>query len=393
MGKYNFDEIIDRSDSNSQKYDAGRVYNPYLPDEYIPMWVADMDFAVPQPILDAMKARIDKRILGYANYTSTLSDGYFDAISSWLKRRHSVEAKRENIAFFASIINASREAIAQMSSDGDGVMYFVPGYPWITETVKEFNRKIVQLPLKHDDTGYYTIDFDAFEQEAKKIENTLLIFINPHNPSGRVWTEEELRKLTDICFDNNVRIFVDEVHGDLTRSSVKTISQAALYPNDPRIVTANAISKSFNCAWNNHSYVLTYDAKLKAAFDDSRYSGSMNALSVEAIIAAYNECEEWLDELREYIDGNIEYLDQYLRENLPRVKFCKPEATYLCWIDLSAYGMTEEELFRTISAAGLYLEYASDFIANADGFARMNLACPRSTVEKACEILKKALEG
>ena len=393
MGKYNFDEIIDRHGTDSTKWDAGPIYNPYLPEKYIPMWVADMDFAVPQPILDAMKARLDRRILGYANFTSTMRQEYFDAIIGWLKRRHDIVAERKDIAFFASILNVARECIAQMSNDGDGVMYFIPGYPWITEPIKEFNRKPVELPLQHDENGYYTIDFEAFEEEAKKLTNTLLIFVNPHNPSGRVWTKEELTRLVDICFANNVRILVDEIHSDLTRMNQRTVSLTALYPGDPRIVTTSSSSKTFNCAGNCHSYVVTYDPKLKAVFDDSRYSGAINPLSVVAIIAAYNECEDWLDELREYLDGNIDYLADFIKANLPKAKFCKPEATYLCWIDLSGYGLSEEELFRKISQAGLYLEYASEFIGNGEGFVRMNVATPRSVVMEACEMLKKALEG
>ncbi len=389
--KYNFDEIIDRTHTNSTKYDAGALYNKYLPEEYIPMWVADMDFACPQAMLDAMKARIDRRILGYGNYTSTLPQEYFDAIINWLKRRHNIDAKRENIAFATSLMNAVREAVGVMSHDGEGVMVHTPQYPWIYYPIYEYQRNVTELPLIETD-GYYTIDFDAFEKEASKVENTLLIFCSPHNPSGRVWTEAELKRLAGICFENDVKIFVDEIHSDIVRKSADMISLTALYPGDPRIVTATSTSKTFNAAGNCHSYVITYDKKLKQLFDDCKYCPSPNPLSVAALIAAYNECEDWLDEVNLYIDDNIDYLEKYLRENLPKVKFRKPEGTYLCWMDMRAYGLSEDDLNKKISQAGLYLEYGSEFVGNGDGFARMNVACPRSTLKKACEILKRALE-
>lgn len=390
---YNFDEIIDRSNTDSTKHDASRIYNPYLPEDYISMTVADMDFPCAQPILDAMHARLDRRILGYANYPDTMSQTYYDAICGWLKRRHNIEATREHISFSASVIGTCREAINSMSKDGDGVMIHVPCYPYIHNPISEFDRKTVRLPLKWDEDHRFYMDFDELEREASKEENTLLILCSPHNPSGRVWTEEELRTVAEICFRNNVKIFVDEIHNDLIRKDVKMISLTALYPGDPRIVTAMSIAKSFNCAGNQHSYSIVYDKELKAKFDDSRYGGSPNPLSTTAMIAAYNEGEEWLDQVNAYLDDNLDFLENYLRENMPRVGFRKPEGTYLAWLDLRNYGLTDEELYVTISKAGLSLEYASDFIDNASGFARINTACPRSVLAKACGMLKKALEG
>ena len=391
MPKYNFDEIVDRKGTESLKYDAGRSYNPYLPEEHIPMWVADMDFACAQPMLDAMHERLNRRILGYGNYSDTMSDEYYEAVESWVKRRHGIDAKKENIAFSTSVIDSAREAVACMSQDGDRVMINTPCYQYLHNPITEFEREVVKLPLNNN-VGYYTIDFDKMEEEASNEKTTLFMLCSPHNPSGRVWSEEELRKIADICFKNNVRIFVDEIHNDLTRKSSNMISLSALYPGDPRIVTAMSTSKSFNVAGNNHSYVITYDPEIKSAFDNSRYCGSPNPLSVAAIIAAYNKCEDWIDELRDYLDGNMKYLDEFIKNNLPKAKFRIPEGTYLAWIDLSEYGLSEDELNKKISLEGLYLEFASEFVHNSEGFARMNMACPRSVVERACEMLKNALE-
>lgn len=392
MGKYNFDEIVDRHHTNSMKYDAGRVYNPDLPEEHIPMWVADMDFAVAQPILDAMHARLDKRILGYSNYPSTLGDDYYDAVCGWLRRRHGIEAKRENIAFAEAVVSGAFALVETLTDPGDSVMILTPSYQYVYDPIWKLGRNPVKIPLINTD-GYYTIDFELFEEVAKRPDVKMFTLVNPHNPSGRVFTEEELRKMAEICFANGVRIFIDEIHNDLVRQNVKMISMHSLFPGDPRIVTAMSISKSFNCAANHHSYYVTYDRDIWNGMNDSDYVGTTNPLGVEAIIAAYNYCEDWIEEVNAYIDGNMHYLAEYLRENLPRAKFRIPEGTYLAWVDMRGYGMTEQELSVKLSRAGLYLEYASEFVADHAAFVRMNMACPRSTVEKACRILKETLEG
>lgn len=392
MPKYNFDEIIDRTGTDSMKYDAGCVYNPHLPPQHIPMWVADMDFACPQPMLDAMHARLDRRILGYANYTSTLGDAYFNAVCSWLKRRHGIDAARDNISFAEGVINAAYALIDCMTKPGEGVLLFTPSYQYIYEPIGSLGREAVKLPLINTD-GYYTIDFEAFERAAARPDVTLLLFCSPHNPSGRVWTERELRRLAEICFKHNVRIASDEIHCDLTRKTSNMISITSLYPQDKRIVTMMSTSKTFNCAGNHHSYIVVYDEQIKQTLDDNLYCGTMNPLSVEAVIAAYNLCEDWLDQLRDYIDANFAYLDQFIKTHLPRAKFRIAEGTYLAWIDLGGYGFDTKQLDQMISQAGLYLEYGGEFVENDDGFARMNMACPRSTVEKACDILKNVLES
>ncbi len=396
MANYNFDEIIDRTGTDSMKYDAGRVYNPDLPEKHIPMWVADMDFACPQPMLDAMHERLNRRILGYANYTSTLGDNYFEAVCGWLKRRHNIDAKKENISFAEGVINAAYALVDCMTKPGESVMVFTPSYQYIYDPIWKLGRNAIKMPLINTD-GYYSIDFDAFEKAAARPDVTMLMFCSPHNPSGRVWTEEELRRIGDICLANGVRIASDEIHCDLTRKASHMVSITSLYPQDPRIVTMMSTSKTFNCAGNHHSYIIVYDQEIKEILDDNNYCGTMNPLSVEAVIAAYTKCEDWLDELRDYIDANFAYLDEFIKENLPRAKFRIAEGTYLAWIDLSGYVSDYEggmkELETRISKAGLYLEYAGEFVENDDGFARMNMACPRSTVQKACEILKSVLEG
>lgn len=390
MGKYNFDEIVERRHTNSLKYDE--CQNPYLPEHFIPMWVADMDFACPQPILDAMKARIDKRILAYACYN--LPKEYTDAVCGWLKRRHNIDCGPENISISSAVVDIYREVLASVTKDGDGIMVFTPSYTYLWAPIAEYDRKGVQLPLINTD-GYYTIDWDLLEAECAKPKNTLLVLCSPHNPSGRVWKEDELRKLVDICFRNNVKIFVDEIHHDLIRRNEKMLSLHALFPHEPRIITATSGAKTFNIAGLCHAFVITFDPVFKQNHDYSRYCGSPNPLSMVALQAAYGgECDEWVDELCEYLDGNFAYLEKFLKENMPRVKFRPAEGTYLAWLDFRAYGLSDEELDKRVASAGLYLEFGdNNFVANAKQFGRVNLGCPRSVVVGACEMLKKALEG
>ena len=389
MGKYNFDEIVERRHTNSLKYDE--CMNPYLPEKFIPMWVADMDFACPQPILDALKERIDKRVLAYACYN--LPKEYTDAVCGWLKRRHNIDAGPENISISSAVVDIYREVLASQTKDGDGIMVFTPSYTYLWNPIFEYNRKAVQLPLINTD-GYYTINWEELEEQCAKPENTLLVLCSPHNPSGRVWTEEELRRLVDICFRNNVKIFVDEIHHDLIRRNQKMLSLHALCPHEPRIITATSGAKTFNIAGLCHAYVITFDPAFKEAHDNSRYCGSPNPLSMVALQAAYGgECDQWVDELCEYLDGNFAYLENFLKENMPRVKFRPAEGTYLAWLDFRAYGLSDEELDKRVASAGLYLEFGdANFVANAKQFGRVNLGCPRSTVVEACNMLKKALE-
>ena len=393
MGKYNFDEIVNRWHTDCLKYDD--MSNPYLPKdrEIVPMWVADMDFACPQPILDALKARIDQRVLAYASYT--LPTEYTDAVCGWLKRRHNITAARDNISISSAVVDIYREYLASQTKNGDGIMVFTPSYTYLWTPIAEYDRKAVSLHLLNDGNGYYTINWDEFEKEASKPENTVLVLCSPHNPTGRVWTEEELKKIVDICFRNNVKIFTDEIHHDLIRNDRHMISLAALFPNEPRITTVTSAAKTFNIAGLQHAYCITYDPAFKEANDNSRYCGSPNVLAMTAVTAALNgSCDEWVDELTQYLDRNFVYLENYVKENLPRVKMYRSEGTYLAWLDFRAYGLTDEELDRKVSATGLYLEFGNaNFVDNATGFGRVNLGCPMSTVKKACALLKEAFES
>lgn len=389
--EFDFDEIIDRDGTNSVKYSTGLLSNPYLPEEFIPMWIADMDFACPQPILDAMKARLDRRILGYSQ---VMDPAYYLAVLDWMKRRHGIDTSFDSIVSSSGVIAAMEVAVERLTKPGDRILFNTPAYHPFDDSVKKFGRTPVYSPLINTD-GFYTVDFDELEKEAKDPSTTLFFLCSPHNPTGRVWTEAELRRMADICFANDVFIFCDEIHADLIRKDVRHISLASLYPQEKRMMTATAPSKTFNLAGNQLANILIPDPEIANEWRMGRYCGMPNPLSIDACRAAYSDpaCERWLEELRDYLDGNFAYVGECLKKYLPQASFRIPEGTYLCWIDLRGCGKSDEQLKETISKAGLFIEYADEFVADGTGFVRMNIACPRSLLRRAMRILCTALGG
>lgn len=386
--RFDFDEIIERMGTNSSKFDAACKFNPYLPADCLPMWVADMDFACPQPVLDAMKRRIDKRILGYA----TLCDpAYFKAVCGWMQRRHGWRVMPEQIAFSAGIVTALHKAVEMFTKPGDNVMVHTPAYRPFNKAILKGGCHPVYLPLQNRKEEY-SIDFVGFEQAARNPDNTLYFLCNPHNPTGRVWTKEELQKIGEICFNNNVFVVSDEIHADLLRVGEKHIPMATLFPGEKRLMTCTAPSKTFNLAGNHLANLIFEDTALAKEWEDAEYCGSPNPLSIDACIAAYNECEDWLDALLVYLDENMQYLHDFIAKNLPAAVFKIPQGTYLAWVDLSAYGLSDQELREKVSAKGLYIQFGDEFVYSGNMHARINLACPRATLEKGAELLRSALE-
>ncbi len=386
---YDFDEIIERANTNSVKYDTATIVNSYLADDNIPMWIADMDFAVPEVIRDAMKARLDKKILGYS---MPLDPAYYMAVMDFMKRRHGHDTTFDNIIFSSGVITAMEVAVQKFTKEGEGVIINTPAYHPFDDSAKKFNRKAVYSPLINTD-GYYTFDYEDFERKAADKNNTMFFLCNPQNPTGRVWREEELRKIAEICFKYDVFIFCDEIHCDITRIGQKHIPLATLYPDCKRLLTATAPSKTFNLAGNQLSNIIIPDTEIAQEWRMQMYCGMPNPLSIDACIAAYNDCDDWIDAMRAYLDDNFLYVDKYLKKHLPAAKFRIPEGTYLCWIDLRTLNLGDLDMKKKISAAGLAIEYADDFVANGEGFVRMNIACPRSTLSRALKMLCEALGG
>lgn len=381
---FNFDEHIERNNTNSLKYGVGRMLHPNLPEEHIPMWVADMDFACPQPVLDAMKGRLDKRILGYS---MLLDEEYYMAVMGWMKRRYDWDVPNpDSIVFSSGIVTALDVAAAKLTKPGEGILFHTPSYAPFYNAILKSGRTPVALPLIEED-GWYTMDFDAFEAEAKKPENTLYFLCNPFNPVGRVWTEDELRRIGEICFANNVFVVSDEIHADFRRAGQKHIPLAKLFPEEKRMMTCTAPSKSFNLAGNQLSNLIIPDEMMALEWKFMHYCGMPNPLSIEACKAAYTQCDDWMDALNVYIEESQNHLVQRLQKELPALKMRVPEGTYFGWIDVRGLGISEDALAHTLYEAGLFIEMGSEFVSNGDGFVRMNLACPRATIDRAVDIL------
>ncbi|HWP80198.1 MAG TPA: PatB family C-S lyase [Candidatus Acidoferrum sp.] len=381
-GGWNFDEVVERENTNSVKYDAAPIINPELPDKYIPMWIADMDFACPQPILDAMKRRLDKRILGYS---MPLDPEYYAAVIGWMKRRNGWDVDFSSIVFSSGVIAALNVAVGKLTGEGEGVLLNTPAYHPFDDAIQKYGRTPVYSPLVNID-GHYEFDFADFEKKAKDPKNTLFFLCSPHNPTGRVWTESELRRIAGICFENGVFIVSDEIHSDILRSGQRHIPLASLFPGERTLITCTAPSKTFNLAGNQLSNIIIADPEIAAEWRGNHYCGLPNPLSIDACIAAYNECEDWLEALLVYLDDNFKFMSAYLEEHLPAARFRISQGTYLAWVDLSGCGKTVE-MKKELSAAGLFIEYGDEFVSNAEGFVRMNIACPRATLAQALEIL------
>lgn len=384
---YNFDEIIERHNTASIKYDLREAI--FGKEDVLPMWVADMDFRTPDFVMEAIRERTAHEILGY----SVRTDDYFEALIQWLKRRHNWQIQKEWIAFSPGIVPAVNMAVLAFTQENDKIIVQPPVYFPFFGAVKDHNRELVYNPLIMRD-GRYHMDYDNLEKLCHDGAR-MLILCNPHNPAGNAWTPEELRQMADICLKYNVLMVSDEIHSDLVNRGFKHTVLASLSPEiSAQTVTMVAPSKTFNLAGLSTASVVIEDPELYAKFSktlDSLHIGMGNVFGNVAAQAAYTHGDEWLDQLIDYIDGNIQYVIDFVATHLPQLRVIRPEATYMIWIDFSKLGLSDEELNRfVINKAELGLNQGIQFGPGGEGFMRMNLACPRSTVEKGMALLLKA---
>lgn len=385
---YNFDEIIDRHQTASVKYDLRKVI--FGKEEVFPMWVADMDFRTPDFVMEAIRKRAEHEILGY----SIRTDDYFDALIGWLKRRHNWEIEKEWVAFSPGVVPAVNVAVLALTRQRDKIIVQPPVYFPFFGAVKDHKRRLVYNPLLMKD-GRYQMDFGNLELLCRE-GASMLILCNPHNPAGNAWTPDELIRMADICLKYNVLIVSDEIHSDLVNRGFKHTVLASLSPEiAAQTVTMVAPSKTFNLAGLSTASVIIQNPDLLKKFNkviESLHIGMGNVFGNVAAQAAYAKGDEWLDQLLDYVDGNIHYLMQFAEIHLPGLKVIRPEATYMAWIDFSYLCMDDEALNRfVIFNAGLGLNQGIQFGSGGEGFMRMNLACPRSVIQKGLEQLKMAM--
>ena len=388
---YNFDEVIDRSQSDSVKWGINQTY--FGKEDVLPMWVADMDFRSPEPVVRALVERAEHGIFGYAHRTK--SNG--DAVVEWLKKRHGWETKPEWQLLTPGVVPAINLALLAFTQPGDKVIIQPPVYHPFYHVLEHNGRQVVENNLI-EENGYYRMDFDLLAKQLAEPRVRLLILCSPHNPVGRVWTREELTRLGELCLAHNVLVISDEIHSDLVFSWAKFVPLAALSPEIAQnTVTFFAPSKTFNLAGNHTAVALIPN---KALF--TRYSqvienigvGGGTIFGMLGLETAYRFGEEWLDQLLVYLAGNMNFLVEYIDQWIPEIKVWRPEGTYLVWLDCRALGMTPAELRKFfIEQAGLGLNDGYVFGPLGAGFMRLNAGCPRATLAKGLEQLKKAVEN
>ncbi len=394
--KYNFDEVIDRKGTSSLKWDLGDFLidiglTEQFNEDSLPLFTADMDIAAPPCVVEAMHKVADRRIYGYSYPKSD----YYEAIIGWFKRRHDWTIKEEEITFCPGTVYALGLAIRAYTNPGDGVIIQRPVYTPFTSTIEENKRVVANSQMLVNDEGYYVADLKGFEEEAKKPENKLFILCNPHNPSGRIFSNEDLKAMAKICKENNVIIVADEIHGDLIRKDAVFTPIAKIAEDTDHIVTCTAINKTFNVAGLHATNIVITNPELREKFRKELGMVLPTPFTIEAVKAAYNEGEEWLEELKEYFDGTIDWVMDYCKENLPKMKCVRPEGTYIFWMDFSGYGLSRDEIRKKIYIdANVILEEGTMFDPDhGQGFERICLSSPRSMVQEAFRRIAKEFKG
>lgn len=383
---YDFDKIIDRTGTECVKYDLRE--NVFGKADVIPMWVADMDFPTADFIREAIIERAKGDVYGY----TFREDAYFESIVNWIQRHHQWETKKEWMSFTPGIVNAFNLAVMGLTKEGDEIIIQPPVYHPFFYAVNNHNRKLVENSLIDTEDGY-VMDFDLLEQQAKTAK--MLILSNPHNPVGRAWKKEELMRLGEICMKNNVLVFSDEIHCDLVMPGFKHVPFASLSEEFAQnSITAHAASKTFNLAGLATSTVIIPNDDLRnkyVNFVHSTEADMGNIFGKIATMTAMEKGDEWHAQLINYIKGNIDFAYDFIKREMPKIRIHKAEATYMIWLNFKDYGITDAELnHKMIHEAGLGLNAGNIFGKEGEFCMRVNLACPRSIVEKALNQMKSA---
>ncbi|CQR23641.1 L-cysteine desulfhydrase [Streptococcus varani] len=391
MGKYNFDQEVSRYGTSCIKYDYGMERMGRT--DLLPMWVADMDFKLPDEILEEFHKRIDHGIFGYTDPDQE----YWDALNHWASSRNGYTINPEHVTLGAGIVYGLATAVTAYTEPGDAVLIQQPVYYPFRNVIECNGREFINSQL-HYENGRYTIDFADFEQKIIDHQVKVFILCNPHNPIGRVWTREELIRLADICLKHGVIMLDDEIHSDLIYPGNTFTSMMNLDEKyHDNLVLFLSPSKTFNVAGFQPANIIIPNAELRAKYrvsnDASAYSNGA-LMGQVAVKACYTKGAQWVDELLVYLQGNMEYVRDFVKENFPKATFVEPEGTYLIWIDFSGYGFTDEELEHImVEEAKLWLDSGKIFGPETAQFERFNIACPRSTVVRAMEQLKTAIDS
>ena len=384
--KYNFDEIIPRRGTNSYKWDsAGDA-------DVLPMWVADMDFRTAPPVVEALRKRVEHGIFGYVR----VPDAYYAAVTNWFARRHDWQIEKEWIIYTTGVVPALSAVIKALTVPGDKVMVQTPVYNCFFSSIRNNGCGMIANPLIYRN-GTYQIDFADLEQKAADPSVKVLLLCNPHNPAGRVWTKQELTRIGDICIRNNVWVVADEIHCELVFPGHTYIPFASISPEFlMHSVTCTSSSKAFNLAGLQIANIISADTDIRTKIDKAININEVcdvNPFGVEALMAAYNDSEEWLEELKQYLFDNYNYLRAYFAEYLPEFPVSILEGTYLVWVDCSVLNQSSDEIIKNLlEKEKIWVNEGSLYGEAGEGFIRINIACPRQQLIEGLNRLRRALK-
>ncbi|HOO84879.1 MAG TPA: PatB family C-S lyase [Prolixibacteraceae bacterium] len=383
--QYNFDEIIDRSNTNCEKYDSRKSI--FGTENIIPMWVADTDFRTPDFVVNAVKKRAEHEVYGYPQKP----DSYYSAICNWHKRQHNWDIEKSWIAYSPNVVVALSSIVLSLTKPGDKIILQPPVYFPFYHVIEGNERIVVENKLKLSN-GRYHFDIDDLKSKIDS-DIKMLLLSNPHNPGGMAWTKQELTELGQICLENNIIVVSDEIHSDLVYPEYQHVPFANISDEFAQIcITATAASKTFNMAGLSSAYIITANEQYLLAYKKhmrATHVSSGNFFGIVATEAAFNHGDEWLLQLKNYLKGNRDFMEEFLANEVPNVKMMHPEATFLAWIDLSELPVSANQAFSDLVKAGVGLSIGNMFGPGGENFVRLNFGCPRSVLKQGLDIIRK----
>lgn len=381
--KYDFDKVVPRRGTNSYKWDLVKQ------EDVIPLWVADMDFAVAPPIQEALRKRMEHPVFGY----TLVPDSYYEAVINWFCRRHNWHIEKDWILYTSGVVPAVSCAIKAFTLPGEKVLLQTPAYNCFFSSIRNQGCEVLENELvREGDT--YRIDFDDFERKCADEKTTVFLLCNPHNPCGRVWTKEELQRMADICRKHHVKVISDEIHCEIIMPGCH-FTPFALVDED-KGVTLNSPSKNFNIAGLQIANVICKNDEWRRRIDrviNIYEVCDVNPFGVIALQAAYNECGDWIDEMNQYVWGNYQYLKRFVLDELPQIQVIRMEGTYLAWLDIMCYELSSDEATQQLLHEGRVFVSSGTLYGRkaGEGYLRLNLACPRETLKQGLVRLGRVL--
>ena len=396
--KFNFDEYVDRHGTNSYEYDmSDELRAEYgmgkLPKDYIALDVADMDFRCAPCIKEAIQEITDRNLYGYCCLHPTTAPKYYEAIINWNEEKYGWKIKPEEIFYVAGTLEAITHVLKALTQPGDGVLIAIPVYTPFYDTIRKAGRTVFKTHLVNED-GKYVIDWEDFEKKVSEPSVKAFLLCSPHNPVGRVWSKEELKKMHEICKRHNVLIIADEIHNDMVRWG-ETFYPIAKVTGGKDVVVCTGANKSFNIASLGASHIVVQDPAFYEKVKAEVFEVYPTPFVISAVTAAYSQGREWQDEVRKYIDGNIDAAIDFFKEKMPKVKVRRPEGTYILWVDFSAYGLSDDEIYdRIVNRAAVLIEQgrAFDEDGGSAGFVRICTPTQRARLMEALERIARQFE-